>query len=316
MVTNSSLEAPYLSFTREQWRQYRSDTPLLLNQDELEQLRGFNESISLQEVEDIYLPLARLVNLYVNASQQLHKASSQFLGNSAPRVPYIIGVSGSVAVGKSTTSRILQTLLSRFAHHPRVDLITTDGYLYPNRFLVQHHLMEKKGFPESFDTKRLLRFLIDVKSGYGPLNVPLYSHEIYDVLETETKIVNKPDILIIEGLNILQSNTSGIGCQPRLFVSDFLDFTIYVDAPTAMISNWFTQRFMAFREQAREHPHLFFHQFSQLSDNEALAYAANVWHDINEANLHANILPFKHRARLILTKTADHSINDVLLRKL
>jgi len=316
MITNNSLESPYLSFTKEQWRQYRSDTPLLLNQNELEQLRGFNEFLSLKEVEDIYLPLSRLLNLYVNASQELHKASGQFLGHNAPRVPYIIGVSGSVAVGKSTTSRILQTLLSRWPHHPRVDLITTDGFLYPNRVLTQHKLMDKKGFPESFDTKRLLRFLSDVKSGCDSLQVPLYSHEIYDVLETETKTIHNPDILIIEGINMLQSNTGGTGYQPRLFVSDFLDFTIYVDAPTAMIAQWFTQRFMAFREQARENPQLFFHQFSQLSDEQALSYAANVWHDINAANLQANILPFKHRARLLLTKTVDHSITDVLLRRL
>jgi len=308
--------SPYVYFSREQWRQYRSDTSLMLTEQELQQLRGFNESISLKEVEDIYLPLSRLLNLYVVASQQLHQISGQFLGDPTARVPYIIGICGSVAVGKSTTSRILQTLLSSWPNHPHVDLVTTDGFLYPNKVLEERHLMDRKGFPESFQTRKLMQFLVDVKSGQPAVGVPLYSHEKYDIVTDETKTVRQPDILIIEGLNILQTQSRhGLPGYERTFISDFLDFSIYVDAPTTVIETWFLARFMAFRQAAQHRPDVFFHHFNKMSDDAAYAYARQVWADINAANLATHILPYKHRARLILNKNEDHSISHVALRK-
>jgi len=310
-------QSPYLTFSREAWRQFRLTTQLSLTENELQALRGFNQPISLTEVADIYLPLSRLINLYVKASQGLYAASNQFLENYTPRVPYIIGVCGSVAVGKSTSSRILQSLLSRWPEHSHVEVVTTDGFLYPNEMLIQRDLMEKKGFPESFDRAKLLNFLHAVKSGEPTVNIPVYSHEIYDVLPNKHRTINNPDILIVEGLNILQTprlhkkNTAA-----TMVVSDFLDFSIYVDAETDLIEEWFLQRFLAFREKAQNKPTKFFYQFSQMDEAAAIALAKKVWKETNEKNLLENILPFKDRARLILHKTAEHDIESVELRKL
>lgn len=304
--------SPYMHFKRDEWRRYRGDTPLLLTESELSTLRGFNESVSIQEAEDIYLPLSRLLHLYVTETQSLHTTTNRFLHQSAPKVPYIIGVSGSVAVGKSTTSRILQTLLSRWPNHPKVELVSTDGFLYPGPILEAKGLMSRKGFPESYDRHALLQFLFDIKSGKTELTVPLYSHAVYDITG-ETSHFNAPDILIIEGLNILQ--TPELSATHRVYASDFIDFNIFVDAPTEIIKMWFLERFRAFRTQAEGKPHLFFHQFSEMPEQKALAFADDVWESINAPNLHKNILPYKFRAELILEKGADHGIEHVFLKR-
>lgn len=304
--------SPFIQFTRDQWRQYRTDAPLTLTEDEIQALCGRNQSISLSEAEDIYLPLCRLLNMYVTHRQSLHSLTNQFLFRSTQKVPFIIGVCGSVAVGKSTTSRLIQTLLTRWDNHPQVDIVTTDGFLYPNAILNQRGIMERKGYPESYQVGALIDFLTRVKSGEKDLKVPLYSHAIYDVT-TQAHIVNQPDILIIEGLNLLQPpNTSK---QYGYAVSDFIDFSIYVDAPTPVIERWYLDRFHIFRRDAANHPERFFHQFSMMSEELATQAAKQVWKTVNEPNLLLNILPMKPRAHLILEKSADHSIEMVYLRK-
>ena len=310
---NTSLHLP---FTRDEWRHFRSDVPLVLTETELAALRGFNEQVSLEEVADIYLPLARLINLYVGAAQELHKASSHFLGKEAPRVPYIVGMAGSVAVGKSTASRILQALLSHWPNSAQVDLVTTDSFLYRNAVLEAKGLMDRKGFPESFDRARFIEFLIGVKSGVSEIQIPVYSHQQYDIVPNELKTVTQPDILIVEGLNILQASLVNRKNTPKIFISDLLDFSIYMDASSELIEEWYLQRFMAFREQAKDKPELFFHRFTLLTDKEAFDFAKSTWKNTNETNLMQNILPFKYRARLILEKTTAHKIDKVLLRRL
>jgi type I pantothenate kinase len=306
----------HLAFTREEWRHFRSDISLVLTEAELSDLRGVNDNISLEEAGDIYLPLARLINQYVAAAQDLHEASSHFLGTDVPKVPYIVGISGSVAVGKSTTSRILQALLSRWPNSTRVDLVTTDSFLYPNAILEEKDLMDRKGFPESFDRAHFLKFLMSIKSGIESVQIPVYSHQQYDIVPNEYKVVTQPDILIVEGLNILQATFINKKTYPSLFISDLLDFSIYVDAEKEVIERWYLERFMTFRDLAKNNPHLFFNQFSKWSDEKALAFAKDIWKNINEKNLMENILPYKYRARLILEKTTDHKIKKILLRRL
>ncbi len=309
--------SPYLEFSRQNWRDFRQDTPLTLSEADLSQLKGQNESVSLSEVEDIYLPLSRLLHLYVSATQDLYKVTTRFLGHPEPKVPYLIGIAGSVAVGKSTTSRILEALLSRWPDHPRVALVTTDGFIYPNAVLKNHQLLARKGFPESYNRRALISFLTDLKAGKPHLQVPIYSHHLYDIIPNTFQQINQPDIVIVEGLNVLQTPTmANASKQLRWFVADFFDFTIYVDADTQLIKEWYLQRFMTFREKARHDPNAFFYQFSQWSADKALKFAENIWAEINERNLRENILPFKRRARLILEKAADHSVETVYLRKL
>jgi type I pantothenate kinase len=304
---------PYMQFSREKWRYYRDDTPLHLSEAELISLRGFNESISMTEVEDIYLPLSRLLNLYVTQTQNLHAITNQFLHQNTHKVPYIIGVSGSVAVGKSTTSRILQTVLSRWQHHPKVALVSTDGFLYSSAELKAKGLMARKGFPESYNRQALLQFLNDLKSGKAKVSIPVYSHASYDITD-EVLHISAPDILIIEGLNILQM--PDIAETQRVYVSDFIDFNIFVTAPTMMIKSWFLERFRSFRKHALDKPNLYFHQFSHMDETEAMAFADSIWENINAPNLLKNILPYQYRAQLILEKGADHGIEQVYLRKL
>jgi len=296
---------------RDEWAALRAATPLTLREEDLEKLRGINDEIDLDEVAAVYLPLSRLLNLYVSASQDLAKVSSTFLGTMAPRVPYVIGVAGSVAVGKSTFARILQALLARWPDHPNVGLVTTDGFLHPNKVLDERGLMARKGFPESYDTRRLLAFLRDVKSGADVVRAPLYSHVIYDVLEDEEVIIQRPDIIILEGLNVLQVSNQG-----NEFVSDYFDFSIYVDADESDIIAWFIARFMKLRESVFQDPNSFFRHYAMLSDDEAVATATSIWHDINGRNLRDNILPTRERAALILRKAADHRVTDVRLHKL
>ena len=309
-------KSPYLQFSRDAWRHFRLAAPFKLTEQELNALRGFNEAISLTEVADIYLPLSRLINLYVKSHQNLYSVTGEFLNNHTPGVPYIIGVCGSVAVGKSTVSRILQALLSCWPDHPHVEVVTTDGFLYPNEMLAKRGLMDKKGFPESFNRSILLKFLRAVKSGQDSVSVPVYSHEVYDILPDQLRIIQKPDILIVEGLNILQTPRFHKTAMTSVMVSDFLDFSIYVDAQTDFIEQWFLERFLAFRQDAHDKPDAFFHQFAQMETDRAIALAKSVWETTNKKNLFENILPFKNRAQLILHKNANHTIEQVELRKL
>ncbi|ABS62849.1 pantothenate kinase [Parvibaculum lavamentivorans DS-1] len=308
--------SPFRYFTAAEWGRLRQDTPLPLSQGELEELKGFGERISLDEVSEIYLPLSRLLNLYVGETQELYRVTSDFLGREQDKVPYIIGVAGSVAVGKSTTARILRTLLARWPNHPKVDLITTDGFLYPNKVLEERGLMQRKGFPESFDIKRLLRFLSDVKAGSRHVEAPVYSHFTYDILPGETIPVDYPDILVVEGLNVLQPWKPADGDEPQPFVSDFFDFSIYLDADEASIRRWYIERFLSLRRTSFKDPAAYFHRYSKLTEEEAVETADAIWTSINLANLRKNILPTRQRADLILRKGDDHRIRDVLLRKL
>ncbi|MEU6266249.1 type I pantothenate kinase [Saccharopolyspora shandongensis] len=303
--------SPYVELHRAQWRELRDSLPLPLSEDELVALRGLGEPVDLAEVADVYLPLSRLISLQVAARQRLHETTTTFLGEetNGTKVPFVIGIAGSVAVGKSTTARILRTLLARWPDHPRVDLVTTDGFLHPKAELVRRGLMHRKGFPESYDRRALLRFVTEVKSGAPEVTAPVYSHVAYDILPGERNVVRKPDILIIEGLNVLQPG-------PSLAVSDLFDFSIYVDAHTDHIARWYTDRFLALRSTAFANPDSHFHHFSELSDEEARTEAEHLWRTINEPNLVENILPTRPRATLVLRKDIDHSINRVRLRKL
>lgn len=307
---------PYQSFTREQWEQYRHDTPLVLDEADLERLHGVNETVSLDEISSVYLPLARLLNMYVTEMQSLHSISSKFLSVPSNRVPYIIGVSGSVAVGKSTVSRILEALLSRWENHPVVRVVTTDGFLYPNAVLEAEGLMQRKGFPESYDVEKLLGFLSALKSGQANVQVPVYSHEIYDIVPDQLLELKQPDIVIVEGLNILQTGLRRPGIQPQAFVSDFLDFSIFVDADVLSIEEWFVERVLHFCETSFQDPHNYFHYLTDFLPEERIKFAQRVWREINELNLYENILPFRERAKLILHKAADHRVDSVQLRKI
>ena len=301
----------YLTFDREQWSLLRAQTPLTLSEKELEALRGINDRIDLDEVATIYLPLTRLLNLYVAATQNLHRVSATFLGTMAPKMPYVIGIAGSVAVGKSTSARILQALLMRWPEHPRVELITTDGFLYPNAVLEERGLMNRKGFPESYDTKRLLQFVRDVKAGTPEVSAPVYNHVIYDVMADQEEVVHQPDILIIEGLNVLQ-----VGSGNTEFVSDYFDFSIYIDAREIDIEAWFTERFQTLRKTVFQDPNSFFRHFADLTQEQAIALAHEIWTGINGKNLKKNIQPTRARASLVIEKGADHKVSAVHLRKL
>ncbi|WP_024876616.1 type I pantothenate kinase [Saccharomonospora piscinae] len=303
--------SPYVELQRDQWRELRRSTPLPLTAAELARLRGLGEQLDLTEVAEVYLPLSRLINLQVAARQQLYEATTTFLGEDThgTKVPFIIGIAGSVAVGKSTTARILRTLLARWPDHPRVDLVTTDGFLHPRAELVRRGLMHRKGFPESYDRRALLRFVTEVKSGAEEVRAPVYSHLAYDILPGEEQVVRRPDILIVEGLNVLQPG-------PRLTVSDLFDFSLYVDAHTADIERWYVERFLKLRHTAFADPASHFHHFASLPDDEARAEAQHLWRTINGPNLEENIRPTRPRATLVLRKDCDHSINRVRLRKL
>jgi type I pantothenate kinase len=312
----ASTFSPYLSFTHEEWARLRASTPLTLTSEDVERLRGINDKLSLDEVAAIYLPLSRLLNLYVGATQGLYRASAEFLGDRSAKVPFIIGVAGSVAVGKSTTARVLRELLARWPNHPKVDLITTDGFLYPNRVLKSRGLMLRKGFPESYDVKRLLEFVANVKSGIAEVAAPVYSHLLYDIVPGELQWVRQPDIMILEGLNVLQTGTVPHRTKPPVFVSDFFDFSIYVNAKPSHIQTWYVERFLTLCGTAFQNPESYFHRFASLTRDEARQTSRQIWHDINELNLKQNILPTRSRADLILDKSADHSIQRVLLRRI
>lgn len=314
-INNSIQEALYLPFQRQQWAELRNSVPLTLSEAELENLRGMNEKLSLDEVTDIYLPLSRLINLFVNSKQQRGVVLDKFLGPQSSTSPYIISIAGSVAVGKSTTARILQALLQRWPEHPKVELVTTDGFLYPLADLKRKGLLQRKGFPESYDMKMLIEFISAVKSGDKEVLAPLYSHVSYDRLHNEHQVIQRPDILILEGLNVLQTGLDTPIDTRRPFVSDFVDFSIYVDAEESLLKEWYKQRFLQFRSGAFNDPKSFFHHYSALTDEEANTISANIWDTINGPNLTLNIQPTRERANLILQKGPNHLMNNVLLRK-
>jgi type I pantothenate kinase len=307
---------PYMSFSKAEWAALRADTPMTLTEADVEQLSGLTERMSVDQVRDVYLPLSRLLNLYVGAAQKLHDATSTFLGNQDGKMPFIIGLAGSVAVGKSTSGRVLEALLARWPNHPRVDLIGTDGFLLPNEVLEERGLMERKGFPESYDQGQLLDFLSKVKAGERNVVAPVYSHFHYDVLPGETKTVDRPDILIVDGLNVLQPATLPRDGEAIPFVSDYFDFSIYLDADAALVGKWYVERFMRLRQTAFRDPAAYFHRYSKLSDKEARKTAQGIWERINLKNLLENILPTRQRADLILHKTRGHVVDRVALRKL
>lgn len=302
----------YHTFDRQEWARLREATPLTLSASDLAALRGLNDRLDLDEVTDVYLPLSRLLNLRVAAAHALHDSTDTFLGRLRRRVPFIIGLGGSVAVGKSTTARVLQALLARWPDHPRVDLVTTDGFLRPNRVLEERGLMERKGFPESYDVRRLVRFLEEVKRGEPEVHVPVYSHVVYDIVEGEEQVLRRPDIVILEGLNVLQTG-AGAGHGAR-FVSDWFDFSLYVDADEADIERWYVERFFALRETAFADSSSFFRHFADLDDRTLEATARDIWARINRPNLRENILPSRSRADLVLHKGGDHEVTRVRMR--
>lgn len=316
IAANDASLSRYLSFSHAEWGRLRAATPLTLDEADLRALRGINEKLSLDEVAEIYLPLSRLLNLYVAASQDLYKVTDTFLGTLAAKVPYVIAVAGSVAVGKSTTSRVLQALLARWPGHPKVDLITTDGFLFPNRVLESRGLMHRKGFPESYDLRRLVRFMADVKAGRSEVHAPIYSHVAYDILPDRTQVVRQPDIMVVEGLNVLQTGDGTPTRAPRMFVSDFFDFSIYVDADEPDVETWYVERFLKLRETVFKDDKSYFHRYASLTVREAEQTARTIWREINGVNLRENIKPTRERAHLILEKSPDHSVQRVRLRKL
>ena len=315
MVLEPEVHSPYQKFSVSDWSALSPNVPVPLSREELERLQGFNEKASMKEVEEVYLPLSRLLSLYVEAVQSLNREQTVFLGRPKTKIPFIIGLAGSVAVGKSTTARILQQLLARWPNHPKVDLITTDGFLHPNARLVEQDILNRKGFPESYDRSRLLAFLSDIKSGRSAVRSPVYSHLFYDVMPDQWIEVDQPDILIVEGLNVLQTGRLTAG-DPHVFVSDYFDFSIYLDAEEKLIEDWYIQRFLSLRETAFADPNSYFHGYAGLSEQEAVDTARQIWTDINLKNLHENIHPTRERARLILHKGADHMIDEIYLRKL
>ncbi len=308
--------SPFRKFNREDWAKLRADTPMTLDERELDELRGLNERISLEEVAEIYLPLSRLLSLYVESAQSLFQNTQKFLGGNGFKVPYVIGMAGSVAVGKSTTARILRSLLARWPSHPKVDLLTTDGFLLPNKELESRGLMNRKGFPESYNVQKLLQVLSEIKAGKSNVTAPVYSHLTYDVIPGETITFDRPDILVVEGLNVLQTGTPPDDGKAIPFVSDFFDFSVFIDADETVLRKWYVERFFRLRETAFRNPKSYFHRYAALTDEVTTEIANNIWESINLPNLRENVLPTRQRADLILRKEANHKIETVKLRKL
>lgn len=306
---------PYLHFDAEAWAKLRAATPMTLDETDIERLQGVNESLSMDEIERTYLPLSRLLSLYVGAVQDLSRTTDIFLGTPPQKVPYLIGLAGSVAVGKSTSARVLQTLLSRWPNSPRVDLITTDGFLHPNATLKERNLMGRKGFPESYDQRALLDCVARLKSGEQNIEIPVYSHLTYDVLPDRRRLIEAPDVIIIEGLNVLQTGAATPD-GPRVFVSDYFDFAVYIDADPEVVRTWYIERFLALRESAFADPRSYFSRYASLSDDEAVETASGIWDAINGPNLVENIAPTRERADLVMRKGPNHMVEEIRLRRL
>ncbi|WP_110927273.1 type I pantothenate kinase [Bacillus massiliglaciei] len=317
MKTLSMEYSPYSTFSKEEWAKLRFNTPMTLSKEEVKELQGINENLSIEEVTNIYIPLTRLLNLYATASQQLHGATDTFFRRNTRKVPYIIGVAGSVAVGKSTTSRVIKALLSKWPNHPKVEIVTTDGFLFPNAVLEARGLMKKKGFPESYDTRELISFLAKIKSGMPNVEAPVYSHQFYDIIPGKYDRIDQPDIVIVEGINVLQTpSLKDDQTLPTVFVSDFFDFSIYVDAEKDDLVDWYVARFKKLRDTAFHDPTSYFHKYATLSDEETEEIALGLWNQINKVNLIHNIEPTKTRADLILEKGANHAVSTIKLRKI
>jgi len=308
--------AAYIRFERDEWAALRSSTPLTLSQQDLVALQGFHEKVSLTDVVEIYLPLSRLLNLHIRSARNLNGVKDEFLGRLVGARPYVIGIAGSVAVGKSTFARILQALLARWPDHPRVALVTTDGFLYPNRVLEERGLMHRKGFPESYDRRRMLQFLADIKAGHRRVSAPIYSHQAYDILPDTEQVIEQPDILIFEGLHVLQVDALDSLQPPAVIVSDFFDFSLYVDAAIEHIEPWYINRFLALQRTVFQDPASYFHHYRDLTEAQAREVAHEIWTNINLLNLRENILPTRERANLVLRKRADHTIGEIRLRQI
>jgi type I pantothenate kinase len=305
------VPSPYVEFDREAWRALRENTPLALTPEDLDGLRGLRDPIDIAEVEEVYLPLSRLLDVFATADGRLRDTVSTFLSEPVPPTPFVIGVAGSVAVGKSTTSRLLRTLIAQWPGRPSVELVTTDSFLYPNATLAERGIMDRKGFPESYDRRALVRFVAAMKAGADQVSIPVYSHLSYDIVPDAGHMVNRPDVLIVEGLNVLQAPPPG-----SLSISDYFDFSIYVDARVEDVRQWFADRLLALWRGAFTDPQSYFHQFTQLDEDEVAAFAHQVWRDINEVNLVSNILPTRPRATLVLHKARDHSVQRIRLRRI
>ncbi len=313
--TTAPLASPYVELDRAAWARLSDTLPLSLGAADLARLRGVGDRVDLDEVAQIYLPLSRLLNLYVGEAGRLHRVTRDFLGEPPERTPYVIGIAGSVAVGKSTTARILRELLARWPGTPRVQLVTTDGFLYPNAELERRGLLQNKGFPQSYDRRALLRFVASIKAGSDEVSAPVYSHLTYDIVPGESVVVQRPDVLIVEGLNVLQPPPVLADGRTALAVSDFFDFSLYVDARTDDIRRWYVERFLRLRETAFADPSSYFHRYAALSDDDAAVTALRIWASTNEPNLVQNVVPTRGRATLVLTKGADHGVRRVRLRK-
>jgi len=311
-----ALPSPYVELDRAAWARLRDHHPLSLTQADVARLRGLGERLDLAEVEQVYLPLSRLLNFYVGATEGLHRVTTDFLGERPERTPFVIGVAGSVAVGKSTTARILRELLARWPGTPRVELLTTDGFLYPNSVLERRGLLQRKGFPESYDRRGLLRFVAEVKAGREEVSAPVYSHLTYDIVPGDRVVVRRPDVLIVEGLNVLQAPGVLADGRTGLAVSDFFDFSVYVDARKEDIKRWYVERFLDLRKTSFADPSSYFHRYCGLTDEQAREVAVGIWDSINERNLIDNVLTTRGRATLVLSKGEDHSVRRIRLRKL
>jgi len=316
-MTDSNKEhySPYVNIKREQWKALNGMVDFSLSSEDIEKLRALNEPLNIEEIREVYVPLSHLLNIHIKHADELYKAEREYLNNNRKRSPFIIGIAGSVAAGKSTTARVLQKVLSLFPDRPNVALVTTDGFLFPNRILEERGIMNRKGFPESYDTKKLINFLADVKAGKEKLTVPIYSHLEYDVISDQVLEIHNPDIVIVEGINVLQVNLSERHKGPQVFVSDFFDYSIYVHANEKNLLEWYVSRFKELQRTAFQNPHSYFHRYANLSAEESLSLATNIWDLINKPNLIKNILPTRFRANLILEKGSHHFVKGVKLRK-